>query len=37
MESAKLVGVEPKAYLRLAANAALAGSTIPLPHEAVAG
>lgn len=33
MESAKLAGVEPKAYLRRAAAAALAGETIPLPHQ----
>ena len=33
VESAKLAGVEPKAYLRLAVNAALRGETPPLPHE----
>jgi transposase len=33
MESAKLCGLEPKAYLRQAVNAALAGEQIPLPHE----
>ncbi len=33
MESAKLNGVEPKAYLRVATLAALAGERIPLPHE----
>jgi transposase len=33
LESAKLVGVEPKAYLRLALRAALDGEVIPLPHE----
>ncbi|MBS2028792.1 MAG: hypothetical protein JST54_12900 [Deltaproteobacteria bacterium] len=33
LESAKLCGVEPKAYLRAAALAALAGEPIPLPHE----
>lgn len=32
-ESAKLCGLEPKAYLRRAVSAALAGETIPLPHE----
>jgi transposase len=33
LESAKLVGIEPKAYLRRATLAALNGDTIPLPHE----
>lgn len=33
LESAKLAGVEPKAYLRLAVLSALAGNTIALPHE----
>lgn len=33
LESAKLAGVEPKAYLRVATLAALAGDVIPLPHE----
>lgn len=33
LESAKLAGVEPKAYLRAATLAALAGDVIPLPHE----
>jgi len=37
LESAKLVGIEPKAYLRTATLAALAGETIPLPHEIAAG
>jgi transposase len=32
-ETAKLNGVEPKAYLKLAVKAALAGEVIPLPHE----
>lgn len=36
IESAKLAGVEPKAYLRLALKAALAGELIPLPHEVAA-
>lgn len=36
IESAKLVDVEPKAYLRLALKAAMAGQVIPLPHEAAA-
>jgi len=34
IESAKLAGVEPKAYLQLAAYAALRGERVPLPHEA---
>ena len=33
IESAKLVDIDPKAYLRLAVRAALAGTSIPLPHE----
>jgi len=33
VESAKLGGVEPKAYLRLATYAALRGEPVPLPHE----
>ncbi|RYG88372.1 IS66 family transposase [bacterium] len=33
LESAKLAGVEPKAYLRAATFAALAGDVVPLPHE----
>lgn len=33
IESAKLAGIEPKEYLRLAANAALRGDRISLPHE----
>lgn len=33
IESAKLAGVEPKAYLRAATLAALEGTVIPLPHE----
>jgi len=33
LESAKLAGLEPKAYLRDAAHAALRGERIPLPHE----
>jgi len=36
IESAKLAGVEPKAYLRLAAQAALRGEKPPLPHEIAA-
>jgi transposase len=32
IESAKLAGVEPKAYLRAATRAALQGDPIPLPH-----
>ena len=32
IESAKLAGVEPKAYLRAATHAALQGDPIPLPH-----
>jgi transposase len=33
VESAKLAGVEPKAYLRLATQAALHAERTPLPHE----
>lgn len=33
LESAKLAGISPKHYLRAAVEAALAGETIPLPHE----
>jgi transposase len=33
LESAKLAGVEPKAYLRYAVLSALAGNTVALPHE----
>jgi hypothetical protein len=33
LESAKLAGVDPAAYLRAAAVAALHGERIPLPHE----
>jgi len=36
VESAKRAGVEPAAYLDLAARAALGGSVIPLPHELAA-
>lgn len=36
LESAKLCGLEPKAYLRTAALAALAGERILLPHEVAA-
>jgi transposase len=32
IESAKLAGVEPKAYLRAATRATLQGDPIPLPH-----
>jgi transposase len=35
IESAKLVGVEPKAYLRQATLAGLRDETVPLPHELV--
>ena len=37
IESAKLAGVEPKAYLRLVAQAALRGEKPPLPHEIARG
>jgi transposase len=33
VESAKLCGLNPVAYLRIAMNTALAGEQIPLPHE----
>jgi hypothetical protein len=33
IESAKLSGIEPDAYLRAAARAAIGGKQIPLPHE----
>jgi hypothetical protein len=33
IESAKLAGVEPAAYLKRAAEIALAGGEPPLPHE----
>jgi transposase len=33
IESAKLAGIEPDAYLRLAAHAAVRKQPIPLPHE----
>lgn len=33
VESAKLCGLEPKAYLRAAVHAALQGNQVPLPHE----
>ena len=33
IESAKLVGIEPKTYLRAATLAALTGQELPLPHE----
>lgn len=33
LESAKLVGLDPAAYLRTAVEAAFAGREIPLPHE----
>jgi hypothetical protein len=33
VDSAKLAGVESKAYLRLATRAALRGERPPLPHE----
>jgi transposase len=33
LESAKLAGIDPDAYLRAATDAALAGDTVPLPHE----
>jgi hypothetical protein len=36
IESAKLAEVEPRAYLRVAVDAALSGETIPLPHEIAA-
>jgi transposase len=33
IESAKLAGVGPQAYLKTAIIAALRGNDIPLPHE----
>jgi len=36
IESAKLCGLDPKAYLRIAVHAALHGERIPLPHEVAA-
>jgi hypothetical protein len=33
IESAKLVGIKPKAYIRAATLAALTGQPVPLPHE----
>jgi len=36
IESAKLAGVEPKTYLRLAVTGALRGEKVPLPHEIAA-
>jgi len=36
VESAKLCGIEPKAYLKRAVVAALQGERIPLPHEMAA-
>jgi len=36
IESAKLCGLDPKAYLRTAAHAGLRGERIPLPHEVAA-
>lgn len=33
IESAKLAGVEPDAYLRAAARHAIRGERVPLPHE----
>ena len=33
IETAKLAGVEPDAYLRAAARFAIRGKQIPLPHE----
>lgn len=36
VESAKLAGVDPHAYLRAAIHAALRGELIPLPHEIAA-
>jgi transposase len=35
IESAKLVGIEPKAYLRHATLAGLRDESVPLPHELV--
>lgn len=36
IESAKLAGVEPDAYLRRAARAAIRREDVPLPHEVIA-
>ena len=36
LHSAKVVGLEPKAYLRRAAQAAATGQPVPLPHELAA-
>ena len=36
LESAKLCGLDPKAYLRSAVTAALEGKVVPLPHEMAA-
>jgi len=36
IETAKLVGIDPKAYLRTATLAGLRGEVVPLPHELVA-
>lgn len=33
IESAKLAGIEPDAYLRIATRAAIRGEVIPLPHQ----
>lgn len=33
IESAKIVGVDPRAYLQKATSAALSGAEFPLPHE----
>ena len=37
VESAKLCGLDPKAYLRTAVMAALRGERIALPHEVAVG
>lgn len=36
IETAKLVGIDPKAYLLTAAPAGLGGESVPLPHELLA-
>jgi hypothetical protein len=36
VESAKLAGMDPSAYLKAAVAAALRGEIIPLPHEIAA-
>ncbi len=36
LESVKLVGVDPAAYLQRCVDAHLAGTPIPLPHEITA-